>query len=341
MTLIMAKTGQNLPGTLSTLYFLRNNSATPDHITDVDQSNQYVREVSEREIFPQAEFANLTQTTLSTFNLSYFPSERGPYNFDVLATPYSSGIDNDGKLLNPSSRWGGIMRDIQTIDFESANIEFIEFWLMDPFDDNVNSENSNPPPPDAGYLYINLGNVSEDVLKDSRIFFENGLPKDGGDDDLDATTWGNVPRIQPIVNAFDVEITSRINQDKGFDGLDNAQEADRYADYLTALQSAVNAAAFDTLSQDPANDDYHFFRGDDYDADRVGIISRYKKFNNPQGNSPHRRVPEQTFQVLPPTCLIQKISIMTSPSTNRNPITSTGSGYRPIWTRPILILMIS
>jgi cell surface protein SprA len=28
----------------------------------------------------------------------------------------------------------------------------------------------------SGKLYINLGNVSEDVLRDSRNFFENGLP---------------------------------------------------------------------------------------------------------------------------------------------------------------------
>ncbi len=40
--------------------------------------------------------------------------------------------------------------------------------------------------------------------------------------------------------------------------------------------------------QDPSGDDYHYFRGSDYDADETysSILERYKKYNGPDGNSP-------------------------------------------------------
>ena len=40
--------------------------------------------------------------------------------------------------------------DLTTNDFEAANIEFIQFWIMDPF--NEDSENSS-----GGEFYFNLG----------------------------------------------------------------------------------------------------------------------------------------------------------------------------------------
>ncbi len=36
---------------------------------------------------------------------------------------------------------------------------------------------------------------------------------------------------------------------------------------------------------DPSNDDYHFFRGSDYDSQQLDILQRYKRFNAPEGNS--------------------------------------------------------
>ena len=61
------------------------------------------------------------------------------------------------------------MRNIDQTDFESSNIEFIEFWVMDPFQYN----NRNPQ---GGELYFDLGNISEDVLRDGKRLYENGLP---------------------------------------------------------------------------------------------------------------------------------------------------------------------
>ena len=36
---------------------------------------------------------------------------------------------------------------------------------------------------------------------------------------------------------------------------------------------------------DPAGDNYHYFRGDDYDAKELDILSRYKRYNGTEGNS--------------------------------------------------------
>ena len=78
----------------------------------------------------------------------------------------SAGLTVEGALADPSSRWGGIQRALTTTDFEMANIEYLQFWLMDPF--NEDSENLT-----GGDFYINLGNVSEDVLNDSQLSYEN------------------------------------------------------------------------------------------------------------------------------------------------------------------------
>jgi cell surface protein SprA len=36
-------------------------------------------------------------------------------------------------LLDPKKAFGGIMRNVDQTDFETSNIEYIEFWLQDPF----------------------------------------------------------------------------------------------------------------------------------------------------------------------------------------------------------------
>ena len=38
-------------------------------------------------------------------------------------------------IILDTENWGGMMRKLETNDFEAANIEFIEFWMMDPFNE--------------------------------------------------------------------------------------------------------------------------------------------------------------------------------------------------------------
>ncbi len=180
------------------------------------------------------------------------------------------------------------MRNIDQTDFETANVEYIECWIQDPF---INS----PARPNAdqsigGKFYINLGNISEDVLKDSRRFYENGLPTPNAPSQVDTSVWGKVPRnpIQ-VTNAFSNDPNDRPIQDVGFDGLsDSAEVTKRANDYLNVLQTNFGATskAYQDALRDPSSDNYHYYRGDDLDAQKAGILSRYKNFNNPQGNSP-------------------------------------------------------
>ena len=270
--------------------FQRNSSITPSHIVDDSdqQESNYVREVLITEIFPNKDIVNGQPSRLRTFDLAFYPTERGPYNFDVLGTTgISSGINENGLLNNPESRWGGIMREIETNDFEAANIEFIEFWMMDPFIDDPGSS--------GGDLFFNLGNISEDILKDSRKSFENGLPIDGADINIDTTVWGRVPTIQSLVNAFDNEPSSRINQDVGYDGMDDEYErtfippnSSTNSSYLQQIESQFsnNSQAYLNAFEDPSADNFHYFRGSDYDQDELPILDRYKLINGSEGNSP-------------------------------------------------------
>lgn len=263
------------------LFLRQTNNLTPANIDKDEMSNNQVREVLETELFPNKQNPNGQVTNIPMLDLSYYPNERGPYNFDVKGmSGISMGMNPDGTLKNPETRWAGIMRKIETNDFEAANIEFIQFWMMDPF----NADNTNPNT--TGELYFNLGNVSEDILKDSRKSFENGLPRSETDNTApyDETKWGRVPTIQSIVNTFDNDPNARPFQDVGLDGLRNADEAPFFRSYLDTVQKYA-AAAYADISADPAGDDYHYYRGDDYDNASLGILARYKKYNGMDGNS--------------------------------------------------------
>jgi len=261
--------------------FQRNSTITPAHILEdpEQQANHYVREVLINEVFPNKDQQTGEPNRLRTLDIAFYPTERGPYNFDVETSIYSAGINEQGYLENPETRWGGITRKIETNDFEAANIEFIEFWMMDPFLYNDDD--------DGGDLYINLGNISEDILKDSRKSFENGLPIDGTDLNVDSTQWGRVPAIQSLVNAFDNADGARENQDLGYDGLDDLGEA-TFNTYLDRIQNlfSVTDLAYIKAQQDPAADNFQYFRSSYFDNTKASIIERYKNYNGVDGNSP-------------------------------------------------------
>ena len=257
-----------------------NNKGTPDNITSADKSDMYSRRVLIKEVFPYRSVdATSEDPYLSVFNLAYYPSERGPYNFDTYGVPgVSSGLNADGTLKNPSSRWGGIMRKLDNTNFEVSNVEYLEFWMMDPFYEN--------PTHSGGQLYINFGDISEDILRDGRKSFEHGLPEDGSLTGVDTTIWGRVPLSQSIVTAFATEVTSRKYQDVGYDGLHDEMEKEHYASYLATVKNILSPSVYAAFESDPSADNYHYFRGTDYDNLDYKITRRYKYFNNPEGNSP-------------------------------------------------------
>ena len=263
------------------LFTRRSSSLTPGHIkSDLEQlSNYYVREVYTNELFPYRDQSsyNGAIATLPVLNLAFYPSERGPYNFNP-------DLNAEGKLNNPRRTWGGMMRKLDTNDFQTANIEYIEFWLLDPFIYSSEQPDANTY---GGDFYINLGEVSEDVLHDGKKFYESGMPVDGSQS-WTYTQWGKIPTQATVTYGFATTNGSRRLQDVGFNGLNDEEEQqfESYQDFLTQVQGKVNQAVFDSIWADPANDDYHYFRGTDFDEMKASILHRYKRINNPQGNSP-------------------------------------------------------
>ncbi|MBN2637086.1 MAG: cell surface protein SprA [Prolixibacteraceae bacterium] len=271
--------------------FLRNNTLTPDHIKNNPnlQSNHFVREIFEQELFPFREQPVGQPTNIAVLDLAFYPKERGPYNYDAKPTTYSAGVNPDGTLSAPETRWSGIMRKIESSDFEASNFEFIEFWLMDPFVYDTLGQHS------GGDLYFNLGDISEDILKDGRKSFESGLPNSEEVSDVDTTIWGRVSTQQSLVIAFDNNPNSRKYQDVGFDGLSDEDEQEHYGQYLNELQEVVDNNAFEQVLNDPSSDNFHYFRGSDYDQQQLGILERYKHYNGLDGNSPTTEMSPESY----------------------------------------------
>ncbi|MCB9170499.1 MAG: cell surface protein SprA [Flavobacteriales bacterium] len=272
--------------------FFRNNNLTPSNVTSDMQRDHRMREVLEQEVFPNRQLATGTPTNIPVLDLAYYPRERGPYNYDT------DRLDQDGYFSDPQDSWAGITRRITTTDFEASNIETIQFWMMDPFAEsggygsNEDSQNNS-----GGDLYLDLGNISEDVLRDSRKSFENGLPKDltDGSAATSETTWGVVPNTQSVVNAFAItDQNSYKYQDVGLDGLSDSQadiagrtEQQFFSDYLTDVATVVtNPGRLSAFQGDPSGDDYKFFRAQEYDAlPAADMLLRYKEYNGLEGNS--------------------------------------------------------
>jgi cell surface protein SprA len=255
---------------------LQDRRNTNNPIDDDLINDPRVRQVKVTEIYPNRT-PDFGQAQLVTFDMAFYPTEAGPYNF--ASDP--GEIDANGKLINPRKRWGGIMRGLDQVDFETGNVEFIEFWMQDPYLLN--------PASTGGQLYFNLGNISEDVLRDGKRFFENGISgavTQAIEDN--ATVWGKVPGnpIQ-VTQAFSNDPADRPLQDAGFDGLANDAEQTKFQQYLTQLQTnfGANSPVFQQAAQDPSHDDFKNYRDASF-TNRSSILERYKNINSPQGNSP-------------------------------------------------------
>lgn len=245
----------------------------PSYLREDTEKMSYWRKVYTNDLFPQRSVTN-PEGNMPTLDLAFYPNERGPYNFDT-------NVSADGALNDPKRRWGGIQKAIENTgsDFEAANIEYITFWVMDPFIYNPQST--------GGDLFINLGSVSEDVLKDGKLFFENGLPFPEDPNKLENTEFGVVPKFQQqITRSFDNDPAARALQDVGYNGLNDEQERNQYNIFLESLQAVLTTEAYQKIYNDPASDNFQHFRDPLYDDEERTVLERYKNFNNPQGNSP-------------------------------------------------------
>jgi len=257
----------------------------PDNITDQDKQNHYVRQIEFNEIFQQRDNQQINPPEI-TFDLAYYPSYPGQYN-------YNPDLNVDGTLRNPRENFAAITKGITyNVDFDNINVQYIEFWLMDPF---IQSQNGRVEMPDGagvsnttgGKFYINLGNISEDVIPDRRHGFENGLPVNDADlNDVEETKWGRVTTKQFLTDAFSAEDGAREKQDVGLDGLSDEDERVQFRDYLNAVQPRLSAAAFQRLKADPSKDNFRYYLGGEQDNANRKILGRYFDFNGTEGNSP-------------------------------------------------------
>ena len=269
-------------------------SARPSNISEEDMYYHYTRRVMVNEVFPTRQLSATESQALTVLNLAFYPSERGPYNYDARGVAgVTAGMNQDGSLARPETRWGGIMRKMSNTDFEAANVEYIEFWMLDPFI-GMDGQNGNPRH-SGGTLYFNLGDISEDVLRDGRKSYEHGMPTTAAateaGEGVEETQWGRVPTIQAIVNSFDNDPAARRYQDIGLDGLSSEYEREFFADFLNevATIAGTSSEAYRTLYSDPSSDDYVYFRRGIWDTvehSDTKIADRYKYYNNMEGNSP-------------------------------------------------------
>ncbi|MBS1976125.1 MAG: cell surface protein SprA [Bacteroidetes bacterium] len=267
---------------IDNLFYRQSSRYKPGNITDKDLENHYVRPVLPQEIFPFKDpyVGNFYE---QIFDVAYYPSERGPYN-------YNPDLNPDGTLKNPASNWAGITTAIRTeVDFDKANIEYLEFWLLNPFINNPNGvidDGVNPPKPNTtgGKLTFHVGSISEDLMHDGKHAFENGLPTDGNltGGGVTENNWGFVTTQQYLNNAFNTDAGSRANQDVGLDGVNSTREQEKFKDFL----NLVNGSAQPIVAKDPSADDFKYFLGPEQDAANAKLLARYKNINGHENNSP-------------------------------------------------------
>ncbi|MEM9928847.1 MAG: cell surface protein SprA, partial [Bacteroidota bacterium] len=275
-------------------YRLEPNSRNSDPASN---DNVYTSAVPQQEVFPNLDIPLSQRQRLPffTFDLSFNPGKRGPYNFDLPEgyPGFTEGATLEGdplcpvNLEAPETRWAGITREMRTPDFQSSNIEFVEFWMLSPFLNPTDASNPNGASDGnqkQGTLYLNFGNISEDVLKDSRNFFENGLPGPANPNrPTNNTVWSRIPVAQQITRGFDNDPETRRLQDVGLDGVGDSVEVTKFNDYLAAFAGG-NAVGFNALREDPANDNFYYFNNDRY-PQGTDLLTRHLGWNGMEGNS--------------------------------------------------------
>ena len=225
----------------------------PAGINENDVSRYDTRRIYLNELYPQTNVATGESTVVSTLDLTYYPKERGPFNFNPNAT--------NNQMPNPQNAFGGIMRPITTTNFEQSNVEYIQFWVLDPY------YNTDVAPTNAGKLSIHLGEVSEDILKDGKKMYENGLPAGNAAQQTLPSVWGKVPANQSLIYAFDADNANRKAQDLGLNGISDADEQVKFPTFAA--------------QEDPALDNYSYYLNTS-----GSITERYKKYNGTENNSP-------------------------------------------------------
>lgn len=289
--------------------FFRQGMPKPISQDKDSRSNNYVREVRQTELFPNLQLPPGQQPNLPMLDVNFYPDERGPYNFDI------ASLGANGRITDPRKSFGAMMRRVETTDWDGANVDYIEFWLMDPFDadlkqlkewttGNPNATNLNLLPDGGGDLLIQVGNMTEDLMQDGHFFFENGLEAGANGFVNKVSVWGNYPGQQLINQNFSGEPSERELLDSGFDGMIDSGEIIKFQSFVTQAAAVItDQAALNAITLDPSGDNYRHYVGDAYDdnlnspAPGQYIHDRYRYYQRPQGNSPAESIASAQTQI--------------------------------------------
>ncbi|MDO5655115.1 MAG: cell surface protein SprA [Flavobacteriaceae bacterium] len=233
------------------------------NLSNTDLSNHASRRVLVRELFSSRDMTAGTPSYLNTFDLTYFPDSRGPYN-----------LNPNWRNESRDNTWAGISRPLTITNLIQSNVEYIEFWMMDPYADGQNNASE-------GRLLLHLGNVSEDILRDGNMLYENGINQ--ADNAPESSIWGAQPSEYPILYSFQTEGEARRRQDVGLDGMHDNDEL-LHPGY-SVFSNFTNSV---TGEVDPAADNFVYYLDNRWDNTEWSgsVPNRYKYFRNPEGNSP-------------------------------------------------------
>jgi cell surface protein SprA len=109
-------------------------SPTPAPATE-STVDPYTRLIQYQDIFPNRQLTPLEQSKPAPARRDHL--SRVSAARTTLRLPdglqYFGGFNTNGELNLPKTRWAGFMKELNTNDFEASNIEFIEFWMLNPY----------------------------------------------------------------------------------------------------------------------------------------------------------------------------------------------------------------
>ncbi len=213
------------------------------------------------DVFPGRETQNPQEEIISTLDVFYNPSRRGPYNYNR---------DLRRLLEQENERtWGGMTAVIPSgqEDFTQNNIEFLEFWVQPVLPGGRMPTGASLEDYD-GKIYIDIGLISEDVIPNSKLNSEDGLALNPETLILDNTSnpRSALPANPPPPEGQFSNVNREL-EDVGLDGLPSSggfnglDEQTIFADFIDDMRSqyGANSPEFQRIQEDPSNDQYIFY----------------------------------------------------------------------------------
>ena len=272
------------------------------------------RTVFVRDVFRGRETNNPQEEIISTLDVFYDPTKRGPYNYNP---------DLKNKLENePEDMWGGMTATLPSgqEDLTQNNIEFLEFWVQTILPDGKDPDANDISENYDGTIYIDLGIISEDVIPNEVSNSEDGLAQNISSLEIDALGRSYIPTLPtPPQGQFSNE--NRNLEDVGLDGVPNengfnseANEKVLFQNFLSEMADAygIDSDEYKEIEADPSNDDYVYYAESKTDGlklhERFHRVRGYYDGDTPNAGGDKRAVtlkPEKEGLITPSNVEIQ------------------------------------